>query len=168
MNRISRRLGPLLCLLLLSGTAPWALAQHQLQKISPDNLSHYWILLSTNVDVDLPNSGKNLNVPVCVAVTYDIGSDGKPMNAKVGKMVPASDLAPAAVGMVSRFEYGPYEDLSKKPAAPKGGSTAPQDTHDNRAAMPVSTYYIVPFNAPDDPAAHQALIDSCKLPGYGA
>ena len=37
----------------------------------------------------------------------------------------------------------------------------------NRIGQPVSTYYIVPFNSPDDKARRQKLIDACKLPGYG-
>jgi len=30
----------------------------------------------------------------------------------------------------------------------------------------VDTYYVVPFNSPDDKAQRQTLMDACKLPGY--
>ena len=36
----------------------------------------------------------------------------------------------------------------------------------NKIHQPVSTYYVVPFNSPDDPAQKQKLVDACKLPGY--
>ena len=38
----------------------------------------------------------------------------------------------------------------------------------NRNQDPVDTYYVVPFNLPDDKAKRQTLVDACKLPGYGS
>jgi hypothetical protein len=32
----------------------------------------------------------------------------------------------------------------------------------------VSTYYVVPFNSPEDPAQRQKMVDACKLPGYAS
>jgi hypothetical protein len=46
--------------------------------------------------MDAPNSGLNLDKPGCAAVTYTVGSDGVPMNVQVAKVVPNSDLGPAA------------------------------------------------------------------------
>ncbi|GLQ47865.1 hypothetical protein GCM10007862_29160 [Dyella lipolytica] len=170
MSRIPRRFCLGLFALTTSIATTAALAQ-QMRMVSPESLSHYWILLTTDVDVDLPNSGVNLYTPGCVAVTYIIGSDGVPQQAKVAKMVPPSDLGPAAVGMVSHFRYGAYTDLSKKPTSGQKAASSKsldvrQDTGDNRQQMPVSTYYVVPFNTPDDPAKRQAVTAACKLPGY--
>ncbi len=38
----------------------------------------------------------------------------------------------------------------------------------NGAGHPVSTYYVVPFNAPTDSAQRKQLLQPCQLPGYGA
>lgn len=119
----------------------------QSRKVDQKDLYRYWILLNTQVQMDAPNSGLNLYKPGCAAVTYTVGSDGVPMNVQVVKVVPKSDLGPAALSAVSHFRYGP--SLS------------------NRIGAPVATYYVVPFNAPTDPAQRQQLLDACKLPGYG-
>lgn len=120
----------------------------QARKVDQQNLYRYWILLNTKVQMDAPNSGLNLDKPGCVTVTYTVGSDGTPMDVQVVKMSPKSDLGPAARSAISNFRYGP--------------------SLTNRIGEPVATYYIIPFNAPDDPAQRQQLLDACKLPGYGA
>ena len=145
MNPRARRL--LRPLLLVSALACATPVLAQANRIGPQNLYHYWILLNTKVNTDLPNSGLNLTKPGCAAVTYTIGSDGVPMHVQLAKLVPKSDLGQTAVTAVSNFRYGP--SLS------------------NKIGQPVATYYIVPFNAPDDAAGRQALMDACKLPGYG-
>ena len=144
MKSIFRPLAQGLLLALALGCAAPAMAQSH--RIDPQNLFHYWILLNTNVQMDAPNSGLNLDKPGCVAVTYTIGSGGLPMNVKVAKVVPRSDLGPAAASAVSNFRYGP--------------------SLTNHDGDPVDTYYVVPFNSPDDKAQRQTLMDACKLPGY--
>ncbi|MBB6242626.1 MULTISPECIES: energy transducer TonB [unclassified Rhodanobacter] len=144
MKSIFRPLAQGLLLALALGCAAPAMAQSH--RIDPQNLFHYWILLNTNVQMDAPNSGLNLDKPGCVAVTYTVGSGGIPMNVKVAKVVPRSDLGPAAASAVSNFRYGP--------------------SLTNHDGDPVDTYYVVPFNSPDDKAQRQTLMDACKLPGY--
>lgn len=129
----------------LGCTAP-VLAQSR--KVDQENLYHYWILLNTSVTMTAPNSGLNLEAPGCAAVTYTIGSDGVPRDVTVARLVPKSDLAMVARSAVSQFRYGP--SLS------------------NGAGHPVSTYYVVPFNAPTDSAQRKQLLQPCQLPGYGA
>jgi hypothetical protein len=145
MNTTSRRL----CQSLLLASAVLcimpAMAQ-EARKVSPQQLYKYWIRLNTKVQVNMPNSGKNLLKPGCVAVSYLVGSDGVPLHVKVQKVVPASDLGSAASSAVSNFRYGP--------------SLA------NRSHNPVATYYVVPFNSPSDAAARDKLMAPCALPGY--
>ncbi len=129
--------------LALGCTAP---VMAQARRLAPEYLARDWILLNANVQMDIPNSGQNLDKPGCVAVAYTIGSGGVPMNVKVAKVVPHSDLGPAAASAVSHFRYGP--SLS------------------NRQGDPVDTYYVVAFNSPSDKAKRQALMDACKLSGY--
>ena len=145
MNVRTRRL--IRPLLLISALACATPVLAQAKRIDPQNLYHYWIRLNTKVNVDMPNSGLNLTKPGCVAVTYEIGSDGVPMHVQVAKVEPKSDLGSAAVSAVKNFRYGP--------------------SLTNKIGQPVATYYIVPFNAPDDAAGQQQVMEPCKLPGYG-
>jgi len=145
MNPCARRL--IRPLLLVSALACAMPVLAQANKIDPQDLYHYWIRLNTKVNVDMPNSGLNLTKPGCVAVTYEIGSDGVPMHVQVAKVEPKSDLGSAALSAVKNFRYGP--------------------SLTNKIGQPIATYYIVPFNSPDDAAARQKLMDACKLPGYG-
>ncbi|MBN8923531.1 MAG: energy transducer TonB [Rhodanobacter sp. 68-29] len=146
MNSRARRLVRSLLLIPALACATPVLAQAN--RIDPQNLYHYWILLNTKVNTDLPNTGLNLTKPGCAAVTYTIGSDGVPMHVQLAKLEPKSDLGQTAVTAVKNFRYGP--------------------SLTNKIGQPIATYYIVPFNSPDDPAAKQQLIDTCKLPGYGS
>lgn len=147
---MKKTLRPLLCSLAVMAVAAAAapvLAQSDARKVDPQHLTAYWILLNTKVDADIPNTGRNMDKPVCAAVSYQIGTDGVPMNVKLEKVVPESDLGQAAVSIVKNFRYGPA--LKNRPVAP------------------VDTYYIVPFNTPDDAAAKAKQIAACQLPGYG-
>ena len=38
----------------------------------------------------------------------------------------------------------------------------------NKDSTPVSTYYVVSFNLPADPAQAKQITDACKLPGYSS
>lgn len=146
MNSRARRL--IRSVLLVSTLACATPVLAQANRVDPQNLYHYWIRLNTKVNVDMPNSGLNLTKPGCVAVTYEIGSDGVPMHVQVVKVVPKSDLGSAALSAVKNFRYGP--------------------SLTNKIGQPIATYYIVPFNSPDDAAGQQQLMDACKLPGYGS
>ena len=145
MNSMAQRICRPLLLALGLGAALPSLAQDA-HRLPPEKLSSAWVLLNTKVDADVPNSGKNMDKPGCVAVSYLIGSDGLTRNVQVRKVVPQSDLGPVAASIVARFKYGPM--LS--------------NTHEDA----VSTYYIVPFNAPDDPKQRDQLMQACRLPGY--
>ncbi len=144
MKSIFRPLRQGLLLILSLGVVAPLMAQAR--KIDQQDLYRYWILINTQVKMDVPNTGVNLDKPGCAAVTYTVGSDGVPMNVQVAKVEPKSDLGSVARSAVSNFRYGP--------------------SLTNRIGEPVATYYVVPFNAPQDPAARQQLMDACKLPGY--
>jgi len=144
--RTTIRFGQSLLVAAVLAAALPAMAQ-EARKVAPTQLSNLWVLLNRDVAVDVPNSGVNIYKPGCVAVTYMIGTDGVPMNVQVAKMSPPSDLGKAAVSAVSNFRYGP--------------------TLTNKNHTPVATYYVVPFNAPDDPAQRAQVMAPCQLPGYG-
>ena len=129
-------------LLLAAGTA----AAQSSRRVAPERLTAYWYLTNKSLDVDVPNTGKNLNQPGCVAVTYMIGSDGRTQQIAIAKVVPDSDLGQVGVSIVKGLVYV------------KGAQ--------NGTAEPVLTYYVSGFNLPEDPARKAAILDKCKLPGY--
>jgi outer membrane biosynthesis protein TonB len=134
-------------LLILAGATP-LLAQEQVRQVAPSRVPSYWQLTNTSVNADVPNSGRNLNQPGCAAVTYMIGSDGQTRDVQLAKIVPESDLGPAAVSAVKDFRYAP--------------------TGTNRSGVAIRTYYVVQFNMPVDPAERARLTKLCDLPGYEA
>ncbi|HEY8585639.1 MAG TPA: energy transducer TonB [Rhodanobacter sp.] len=144
MNSVFRPLRQALLLVAALGFVSPVLAQPR--RVDQQDLYRYWILLNTQVKMDVPNTGLGLDKPGCVAVTYTIGSDGVPRDVKAVKVVPQGDLGLVAVSAVSNFRYGP--SLS------------------NRIGEPFATYYIVPFNAPKDPVQRKQLTDQCQIPGY--
>lgn len=100
MNTTSRRVrSALLVAMAVASSAP-VMAQ-QPRRVAPEQLPYTWVLTNSDVSVDVPNSGVNIYKPGCVAVTYNVGSDGVPYNVMVAKVVPASDLGKAAVSAVS-------------------------------------------------------------------
>jgi hypothetical protein len=116
--------------------------------VPPERLGSYWKLMNTQVDADVPNTGRNLSQPGCASVSYTIGSDGLPRDIVAKKIVPDGDLGLVAVSIVKNFRY----------AAMPGNSTG----------EPVSTYYVVSFNLPTDPAQRDRISKQCVLPGYDA
>lgn len=144
MKRSLRPLRQLLVLAAALACAAPVLAQTR--KVNDANLYRYWIRLNTSVTLTAPNSGQNLMTPGCAAVTFVIGSDGVPRDIALAKLVPRSDLGITALSAVKQFRYGP--------------------SLTNRQRDPIATYYVVPFNAPDDTAGRDKVMAPCKLAGY--
>ena len=143
MIRISFRTGAIAAVLLLAaGTA----SAQNLRRVAPERLTGYWFLTNKSISPDVPNTGKNLDQPGCVAVSYMIGSDGRTQRATIEKVVPSSDLGQVGVSIVNQLVYV------------KGSQ--------NGTAEPVQTYYVSGFNLPEDPARKPAIVSQCKLPGY--
>ena len=145
MNIVSRHVRSVLFVALAVSSAAPVMAQEP-RRVAPEQLPYTWVVTNSDVSVDVPNSGVNIYKPGCVGVSYIFGSDGVPSSVKVAKIVPASDLGSAAVSAVSHFRYAPSKN--------------------NKQGEPVSTYYVVPFNAPDDAKQQAAVMAPCKLPGY--
>jgi hypothetical protein len=117
-------------------------------RVAPDELPAYWVLDGSASDANVPNSGKNLHVPVCASASYTIGSDGVARDARLEKVVPDSSLGPTAVEIVSHFHYHAADG--------------------NVAQEPVRTYYTVQFNVRNLPTEEKnRLTAACTLPGYG-
>ena len=111
--------------------------------VQPADLTNYWVMTNTSLNVDVPNSGVNLSKPTCAAVTYMIGSDGVTRNIVVRKTIPAGDLKTVAASAVKDMHYVPGKD--------------------NVGREPVFTYIVIPFNLPADPAARKRITDACTL-----
>ena len=157
---MTMRLQRIPCTLLAAAVAllPAVAPAQGIQRVMPEHIDHYWVVDSTHVDVTLPYTGVNISKPGCVAVSFVIGSDGRTMDVRAAKVVPASDLGPSAVSMIQSMHYRPARD--------------------NATQQPIATYLIVPFNMPSSsagmPAAEQKRIAAertrylqpCVLPGY--
>ncbi|MER3547229.1 MAG: energy transducer TonB, partial [Rhodanobacteraceae bacterium] len=119
-----------------------AFAALNLRAVPPDQIDHYWLRTNTELDVDVPNYGRNLDKPTCSAVTYVIGADGKTRDITVRRTVPAGDLALVAKSAVADLHYAPARG--------------------NDAREPVFTYIVMPFNLPPDPAARAKITAACE------
>ena len=130
---------------LLAGLSTLALASTR--TVPPDRLGSYWIWTSSASELNVPNSGLNLDKPVCVSASYTIGSDGVPRDIKLEKVVPRSDLGPVVVEAIRNFRYRPGVD--------------------NPGQQPVRTWYTAQFNMRNLPQAQKdKLTAACDLPGY--
>lgn len=144
MIRFHSRTGAIVATALL--IAAGAAEAQNLKRVAPEHLTGYWYLTNKSVNPDVPNTGKNLDQPTCVAVTYMIGSDGRTQNPVISRVVPAGDLGQVGVSIVRQLSYV------------KGSQ--------NGTAVPVQTYYVTGFNLPEDPARKADILGKCRLPGY--
>lgn len=133
-------------ILLAASTTAIAAVGPNIQAVQPDHLNDYWVMTNTSLNVDVPNSGLNLEKPTCSAVTYMIGSDGVTRDIVVRKTIPAGDLKTVAASAVKDMHYVPGAN--------------------NAARSPVFTYIIIPFNLPPDPAARKQITDACVLKDF--
>jgi len=134
-----------LAALLVSAVSAAAISTN-IRVVQPADLSNYWVMTNTSLNVDVPNSGVNLSKPTCAAVTYMIGSDGVTRDIVVRKTIPAGDLKTVAASAVKDMHYVPGKD--------------------NVGREPVFTYIIIPFNLPADPAARKQITDACTLADF--
>ena len=132
--------------LLAASAAGFAAIGPNVLAVQPDHLNDYWLMTNTSLDVDVPNSGVNLEKATCSAVTYLIGSDGVTRDVVVVKTIPAGDLSTVAKSAVKDMQYAPGAK--------------------NAERQPVFTYIIIPFNLPDDPAARKRITDACVLKDF--
>ena len=139
-------MGKTLITFFLGGAATAAFAATSLRAVPPDQIDRYWLRTNTELDVDVPNFGKNLDKPTCSAVTYVIGSDGKTRDIVVRRTVPAGDLSLVAKSAVADLRYAPAAD--------------------NDGSEPVFTYIVMPFNLPPDPAIRAKITAACKLEDF--
>jgi hypothetical protein len=124
----------------------FAAVDPNIRAVQPDHINDYWVMTNTSLNVDVPNSGVNLDKPTCSAVTYMIGSDGVTRDIVVRKTVPAGDLETVARSAVKDMHYVPGAK--------------------NALRQPVFTYIIIPFNLPTDPAARKQITDACVLEDF--
>ncbi|MGN6790581.1 MAG: energy transducer TonB [Rhodanobacteraceae bacterium] len=134
-----------LAALLVSAVSVAAISPN-IRVVQPADLSNYWVMTNTSLNVDVPNSGVNLSKPTCAAVTYLIGSDGVTRDILVRKTIPAGDLKSVAASAVKDMHYVPGKN--------------------NIGREPVFTYIVIPFNLPADPVARKQITDACILKDF--
>lgn len=134
-----------LAALLVSAVSVAAISPN-IRVVQPADLSNYWVMTNTSLNVDVPNSGVNLSKPTCAAVTYLIGSDGVTRDILVRKTIPPGDLKSVAASAVKDMHYVPGKN--------------------NIGREPVFTYIVIPFNLPADPVARKQITDACILKDF--
>lgn len=143
--RIRHRI-TLACALAAGCSASVAAVGPNVRVVQPEQLTDYWVMTNTSLNVDVPNSGVGLSRPTCSAVTYMVGSDGVAHDVVVRRTVPAGDLATVALSAVKDMHFVPGAN--------------------NAARAPVFTYIVIPFNLPADPAARKKITDACVLADF--
>jgi len=125
------------------------------QKIPPDRLAHYWLLVPESAQANVPNSGAGLNDPTCVAVSYVIEKNGTTSHAKLERVIPPGPLGKVAINVVTGMRFAATKDNAGKEA--------------------VLTYVVMPFNAPGaestapaDLAARKRVLEPCNLTDFPA
>jgi hypothetical protein len=123
------------------------------QRIPPERLAHYWLLIPESAQANVPNSGYGLDAPTCVAVSYVIEKNGTTSHVKLERVVPPGLLGKVARNVVAGMRFAP----------------APQNLGKN----PVHTYVVMPFNLPDpnsgsaaDRAERARVLEPCRLPDF--
>lgn len=117
------------------------------QVVTSEKLASYWTMISSSVQADVPNYGKNLNQPGCATVSFVVEKNGNTSTAKVQRVVPEGDLAKVALSVVSTLHFEP--------------------TVFNAGRERVFSWLIFPFNLPKDPAARTAVMQKCLVKNLG-
>lgn len=106
------------------------------RRVTPVDLAHYWLVASSAIEADVPNTGRNLDQPACAAVDYVIESDGTTSQWHLERVVPEGDLGKVALSVVRNLRYAPGAQ--------------------NAARVPVRTRVVIPFNMPEAKSADAA------------
>jgi hypothetical protein len=123
------------------------------QRIPPERLAHYWLLIPESAQANAPNSGYGLDAPTCVTVSYVIEKNGATSHVRLERVVPPGLLGKVARNVVAGMRFAPAAQ--------------------NLGKNPVHTYVVMPFNLPDpnstspaDRAERARVLDPCKLPDF--
>jgi len=111
--------------------------------VVPDKLSGWWQMMASSVEADVPNMGRNLNVPGCATVSFVIEKDGSTSTVKVQKVVPTGDLGKVGASVAHGLHFEP--------------------TAFNAGRERVFSWLIFPFNLPSDAAARSAVMRQCAI-----
>jgi hypothetical protein len=157
MNRFATKLPLLAIAVALSCAAAVQAAETPLpagvHTLAPERLAHYWLLIPESAQANAPNSGRGLDTPTCVAVSYVVEKNGSTSHVKLERAVPPGPLAKVAADVVKGMRFAP--------------------TAQNAGKDPVRTYVVMPFNLPGpestssaDRAERARVLDACKLPDF--
>jgi hypothetical protein len=134
--------------LVVAGVVASSLACAQMDQTPPkvvasEQLAKYWVMTNTSVDADVPNFGRNMNVPACAAVSFVVEKNGTTSNIRVQRVVPDGDLGKVAKSVAAGLRFEP--------------------TAVNAGKSRVFSWLIFPFNLPKDPAARTAVMKRCQI-----
>jgi hypothetical protein len=134
--------------LVVAGVVASSLASAQMDQTPPkvvasEQLAKYWVMTNTSVDADVPNFGRNMNVPACATVSFVVEKNGTTSTIKVQRVVPDGDLGKVAKSVAAGLHF--------------------EATALNAGKDRVFSWLIFPFNLPQDPAARTAVMKQCQI-----
>lgn len=115
--------------------------------VAAERLKSYWVMINSSVEADVPNYGKNMQLPGCAAVSFVVEKDGSTSTIKVQRLVPEGDLGKVALSEARSLKFSP--------------------TVANSGRDRVFSWLIFPFNLPSDPAARTAVMQQCAIEKLG-
>lgn len=118
-------------------------AQQMPRVVRSQQLEKYWVMMNSSVEARVPNSGRNLDVPGCAAVSFVVEKDGHTSTVKVQKVEPAGDLGRVAASVAGNLYFEP--------------------SLTNAGRDRVFSWLIFPFNLPPDPQARTAIMQRCAI-----
>jgi len=111
--------------------------------VASEQLAKYWVMTNTSVDADVPNFGRNMNVPACATVSFVVEKNGTTSTIKVQRVVPDGDLGKVAKSVASGLRF--------------------DATALNAGKDRVFSWLIFPFNLPQDAAGRTAVMKQCQI-----
>ena len=135
--------------LLIASTGVLAQSMNQAPPtvVPSERLENYWTRAASTIDANVPNHGKNLNVPGCATVSFVVESDGTTSTIKVQNVVPEGDLGSVAASVAAGMRF--------------------DATAFNAGKKRVFSWLIFPFNLPSEPAARSAVMQKCQITQLG-
>ncbi len=125
------------------GAAAQSMNQTPPVVVPSEKLDRYWTMAASSVEADVPNYGRNLNVPGCATVSFVVEPDGRTSHITVRRVVPEGDLGKVAQSVAAglRFDATPFNSGKRR----------------------VFSWLIFPFNLPSDAAARTAVMQQCAI-----
>lgn len=139
-----RRSIALLALAVCATSVAQTMDQAPPRAVPSEKLDKYWVMVNSSLEADVPNYGRNIQVPGCATVSFVVEPDGRTSTIKVQRVVPEGDLGRVAKSVATGLRF--------------------EATAFNAGKQRVFSWLIFPFNLPSEKAAASAVMQQCYMP----